>query len=683
MEAGGILAALIAVLAVLVLPGLPASLVLRLRPLTAAAFAAPLSMAVVAVSAELGRLLGLAWNLLVPLATGLLLALGLSLVTRPWRRRRLQAVPGQEPSAPPAAAEPDTSRRWWPAAVAGGLLIGGGVLVLRQLRIMGSITAVSQTYDNVFHLSAVRHILRHQDASAWLVGGMNSLPGNESFYPALWHQLGSLVVQLSGQDLVLVSNVQMLVVGCIVFPVALMALVRGTTTAGPLGVFLTGALVPISSAFPLTMMSWGIILPYLLSLCVLPLALLAIAQIIGLVPNRPDPPPRLTQVVLLIASCFAVAIAHPQGALVALALGLPMMVWATGLRWREGRTEPVAGTVHHGGGLLGGRWPLTVVTVLGLAGGAAVWYVARPGITSAVWEPNASLVEAIGQVGSLAGNATPAWEPLGVVMAAAVLSVALLSRSRWMLLAFLSGAFLSVATRATPVGELRYLITGGFYSDNNRIAAIPVLIAVPILAVGIDAAARWAWARWGTGREDRGPRHARLAPVAAVLIAASLLTLSWVAPNTRVNEGYSVFAWQEPELLSADERELLERLPEVVEPGEVIATNAWNGSSLAYAISDRDVLNIYMGFEAEPEVHLLNAELDEANTNPEVCDAAAELDVEYALDFGPREMHGKRATYTGLNEISETGAAEVVLQVGEAKLLKMLPCRGVDGSMNG
>ncbi len=87
------------------------------------------------------------------------------------------------------------------------------------------------------------------------------------------------------------------------------------------------------------------------------------------------------------------------------------------------------------------------------------------------------------------------------------------------------------------------------------------------------------------------------------------------------------------------------------------------------------------GFSAEPAVHLLNAELDEAGNDPEVCDAMIELDVEYALDFGPDELFGRQATYTGLNEISETGAAEEVLRVGDASLWRMLPCRGTDGSM--
>ena len=56
---------------------------------------------------------------------------------------------------------------------------------------------------------------------------------------------------------------------------------------------------------------------------------------------------------------------------------------------------------------------------------------------------------------------------------------------------------------------------------------------------------------------------------------------------------------------------------------------------------------------------------------------------EYALDFGPEELHGRYATYTGLDEISTSGAAEVVDAEGEARLLRLLPCRLPDGSMSG
>jgi hypothetical protein len=295
---------------------------------------------------------------------------------------------------------------------------------------------------------------------------------------------------------------------------------------------------------------------------------------------------------------------------------------------------------------------------------------------SAVWEPNATLKQAIGQTVSLAPNATPSWLPLGIVVGVCALAVLLGSRSRWLLVAFVAAGAMSVATRATPVGDLRYVLTGNWYSDNNRVTVMLATAAVPLLAVGLDVMLREAARRMPALRGAAGG-------LLALVLCAAIIALGFFSPSTVRSDEYLEREWRGDALLSADERALLEQLPEVVPEDAVIATNAWNGSSLAYAISDRQVLNTFMGFQAEPEVHLLNAELDDAATNPEVCDAAEELNVEYALDFGPRELHGRSATYTGLNEISETGSAEVVLQVGEAKLLRMLPCRGTDGSMNG
>ena len=73
------------------------------------------------------------------------------------------------------------------------------------------------------------------DGSAWTVGGMTTLPGEETFYPALWHQTVSLVVQLSGQDIVLASNLVMLLLGTTVWPLALMALGLAVAVAFPVG----------------------------------------------------------------------------------------------------------------------------------------------------------------------------------------------------------------------------------------------------------------------------------------------------------------------------------------------------------------------------------------------------------------------------------------------------------------
>jgi hypothetical protein len=672
-----ILATLGAALLVLGGPGLPTVLALRLRPLTAVVAAVPVSLLLIALTAEAGHLLGIPWTLLSPLVLGLVVGGAL------WplgRRRTLAAASEQgafleDPAAPgSAAARVLASRRGRALALLAGLGVGGGTLLVQALSAMGGIDTVNQTYDNVFHLNAVRHVLRAGDGSAWVVGGMTSLPGNEGYYPAAWHQVVSLVVQVSGQGIAHASNVVMLLLATVVWPLGLMALMRTSTTAGPLGWMAAGALAGVTGAFPMALMSWGIVLPYFLSLSLMPLVVIVVSRLAGLAPHSSQRLSGLQLAVLLPAVCGAVALAHPQGVFVGMALGLPVLVWGTLSRARD----RVAARTATAPGAPGARrvWPLAVLTVAALLGSAAAWIRLRPSESSAVWEPNASPKEAIGQALSLAPNATPTFVPLGLVMLGCAAAVLLLSRSRWLLAPWLAATALSVLTRSTPVGDLRYLLLGTWYTDNNRVTALIAVAAIPVLALGIESLQRAAARRRPA---VAGTPGLVVAAVAALLV----LALGLVSPGTRVNQNYVEDGWRTGVLLSDDERELLERLPEVVPEDAVIATNAWNGSALAYALSDRQVLNLYMGFQAEPEVHLLNAALDDARTDPEVCDAAQELDVEYALDFGPQEIHGRSATYTGLNEISETGAAEVVLQVGEAKLLRMLPCRGTDGSMNG
>ncbi|MGO3209585.1 MAG: DUF6541 family protein, partial [Brachybacterium sp.] len=216
MDVLRIIATLGAALLILGAPGLPTVLALRLRPLTAVAAVAPASLLMITIAAEAGHLLGIPWTVASPLVLGLLLGAAL------WPIRRRQALAAatsgdstsEHDSRDPGLPAPRflETRRGHAAAILIGLVIGGGVLLARVLPMMGGIHAISQTYDNIFHLNAVRHILRAGDGSAWVVGGMTALPGTEVYYPAVWHQAVSLVTQVSGQDIILASNVVMLLV---------------------------------------------------------------------------------------------------------------------------------------------------------------------------------------------------------------------------------------------------------------------------------------------------------------------------------------------------------------------------------------------------------------------------------------------------------------------------------------
>ena len=687
------LAALVAAVLVLAVPGLPAVLMLRLRPLTALVALVPTSLLVIALAAEAGHLLAVPWTPLSPLVLALLLGAAL------WPlRRRLAAAPAPRDAGPadarassavssPSAGADDDSDAAAPGVAVGraapavplgalaasargraavlltGLVIGGGSILVQALGVMGSVRAVSQTYDNVFHLNAVRHVLRLGDASAWTVGGMTALPGEESFYPSLWHQAVSLVVQLSGQEIPLASNMLMLLLAAVVWPLGLMALMRTSTAAGPLGWLAAGSLAGITATFPLVMFSFGILLPYFLSLTMLPMVVITLVHLAGLAPASRQRLRPLQVAVLLPVSCAAAALAHPQAVFGGLVIGVPLLAWACLVRLRV--------RLLRGPGPGRRVWPLLLGTAAVVAAAVPVWLELRPAEAASFWTPTATAPQAVGQTLSLAADESPTWVPLGLVMMLCGAAVLAGSRSRWLLAPCAAVMVMSVLARSVPEGSLRYLLTGNWYGDGHRIVALLAVVAIPVLALGVEVilvrAARLLPVLRGAA-----------SPLLAVAVLLGLLVPSLLSPSGRDSVRFAAYQWQSDLLLTADERELLERLPEVVPEDAVIATNALNGSSLAYAISDREVLNIYMSFQAEPEVHLLNRALDDARTEPEVCDAVHELDVEYALDFGPREVGPGSATYLGLNEISRTGAAEVVLQVGEAKLLRMLPCRGTD-----
>lgn len=664
-----VLAAAAAAILVLALPGLPAVLALRLRPLTALAALAPASLVVVTLAAEAGHLLGVPWSPLSPLV----LAAALGAALWPLRRRLAPIGADHAGSSDADGVDADASSAATPlralaasprgraAALLTGLVIGGGVITVQALGAMGSVRAVSQTYDNVFHLNAVQYVLRHGDASAWTVGAMTALPGEEHYYPSLWHQAVSLVVQVSGQEIPLASNVVMLLLAAVVWPLGLMALVRTCTTAGPLGWTAAGALAGISGTFPLSLMAFGLLLPYFLSMTLMPMVLLVLVHLAGLAPASAQRLRPLQLAVLLPMVCAAAALAHPQAVFGGLVIGLPLLVCGciAGLRERRARGPQAAPRVM----------PLLLVTVVVTAAAVPAWLVLRPRESASFWTPTASVTEAVGQTLSLAANKSPTWIPLGLVMLVCLAAVLLGSRTRWPLVTCAAVMAMSVITRSAPEGPVRYLLTGNWYSDSFRIVALLALGAIPVLALGIEVLLHRA-------AQALPVLGGAAAPAFAVAVVLALLVPSLLSPSARAAARFSAEQWQSDLLLSADERELLERLPEVVPEDAVIATNALNGSSLAYAISDRKVLNTYMSFQAEPEVHLLNRSLDDARSEPEVCDAVHELDVEYALDFGPQEVGPGEATYLGLNEISRTGAAEVVLQVGEAKLLRMEPCRG-------
>ena len=257
----GALPAILIALAVLLVPGLAIGLVLRLRLFDAVALAPLVTVTLISVSAVAAPFAGIGWSVLpVLVLTVLVLAACFGITRFAWY-----------PARTAGSGEHSFLRHqgpWFAAAAAAFLLIGWQVV-----HIIGAPENFSQTFDNNFHLNAVRYILDTGNASSLTLTSMTSADQPAYFYPAAWHGFVSLIVQLSGAPITAATSAAIIAVSAAVWPLSVLFAVRRLAKLVPAAVLGAGILVGSFSAFPILLLDFGVLYPNLLSLAMVPAAL--------------------------------------------------------------------------------------------------------------------------------------------------------------------------------------------------------------------------------------------------------------------------------------------------------------------------------------------------------------------------------------------------------------------------
>jgi hypothetical protein len=237
-------------------------------------------------------------------------------------------------------------------------------------------------------------------------------------------------------------------------------------------------------------------------------------------------------------------------------------------------------------------------------------------------------------------------------------------------------------------GRIRTFLTGVWYNDPQRLAAILPIVILPVAVVG----AVYAWDLCRRGGQRVGARrhlqersaYAGLKPAgqrAAAVVAAALLVVATQQGNVEAAQTSAASKYRigpSSPLVSADELAVLERLAKEVPQDAVIIGNPWNGSSLAYAIADRRTLQLHILGATSKDLELIYARLNQAASDPEVCAAVSRLGARYVLDFGHREVNdgeGRSISFDGLDDLAARGVAEPVDAQGSATLYKITACR--------
>ena len=615
-------------------PGLVINWAIGMRPLTALGLAPLVSTGVVAVAAVLADLVGLPWGPL-PIG-GLTLLLGMAgwLVRRRRGWRPDQPVPG--------------GTGWLPGALGFAAVIG----VVDALRVVGEPKNFSQTYDNIFHLNGVRWMVDNRNGSAL---DMRMVTGDDpaAFYPTAWHDVASgTLLGMGSNDAVAATNALIIVCLAVIWPLSGLLLVRRILGTSPVNTLATAVLIAGFTPMPYLLLRFGVLYPNFLGLCLLP-AMLAVAVSLldlGAGPRWPLP----QTFVVAVIGVVTLVLSHPNVALTLLCVIGSVMItcWA----WRRPRT----------------RWRLLAWAGWGVAALAAYAQV-RPPQVALFWGPKRTVLDA----GIEAALLSPLESRLVVVPAllttVGIIAVLWTRRHWWLLGSHAALCLLWLVAASRDIGRLRDYIVGPWYNDPYRLAAMLPITAIPLAAVGlvflVEHGTSW-WQRAGRPAPDQ-------ALIALITAGILLVTTQLVGGKPQMvewtHESYRIT--DQSALVDSDEYAVLMKVPELVGVDEVIAVNPWNGSSMAYALTGRPTTATHVLYSPDPDKQVLIDGLDEAATDPAVCPAIINLDVQWVLDFGnQRLINNERKPYPGWDDLATASGFEVAYQQGSAVLYKVTAC---------
>jgi hypothetical protein len=561
------------------------------------------------------------------------------------------------------------------------LVLGSAALMVAKklLPAMGTPDSFAQVYDNVFHLNAIRYILETGNASSLNLGNMLTGGSGMSVYPSVWHSASALVAQLGSVNVFVAENAIILAVVALVWPLACIALVRGVLGPKIIATVVAGILSTSFWIFPFQIIQWGPLLPNTLAYSILPIAVLLLASAFGLV--REPLADWFTTAVLLLVAVAAMFLTQPNGFSSMLAFTIPMLggLWLRVL-FRASQDK--------------NRTRQVVVTFVWGIAAAILFVIIWKSLLLSYdnWKPNRTFVEAVKDVvtgGLLGRNFT--W--LASIFAAmGLLGIVIRRRGWWIIGCMAIAGGLYVTAAWAPVGAFRHAITGSWYQDPYRLAALVPLFTIVLASVGADGLVTAASRLLKRLFVRIGGRLAHLTqnPSIAVQTVAGLLVLivglsvmvpltihanhkGMKAVTTKISQTWSFKpGW----IVSSPEYILMSRLDNEVPEDAVIAVDPFNGGSLAYAISGRKVTQFHLGPAPSKDLLAVAKDLATAQPGSETCKLADNLNIDYVLDFGSFYMLDIPAAkqYPGFVEIKESSTLELIDKQDHAKLYKVVGC---------
>jgi hypothetical protein len=290
-----------------------------------------------------------------------------------------------------------------------------------------------------------------------------------------------------------------------------------------------------------------------------------------------------------------------------------------------------------------------------------------------VWPPFETAAQATGEFVMFGFNGNIGQPVLAAIaIVGGVVIVLRVRREAWLPVSALVFGIMYVLAAGVN-GRVRDVLTGFWYHDSYRLAALVAMTAVPVIGVMLAAGARWLVDRRGG---DRWRTWCRPVAFGAVVLLGLAVLFAPGASQQRIWIGQSFKTW----MLAPDERAFLAKAQGKVPAGVKIANNPYDGSGLAYGLFGMNVLfpamdGNWMG-TWDPEKKVVAESLTMQGFTPEVCAALKEWSVGYLLQLHdrPYSAQGEAPEWAGLRVNGKSSGFSPVLVDGDMGLYRVTGC---------
>ena len=538
-----------------------------------------------------------------------------------------------------------------------------------------------------------------------------------SFYPASWHMVCALTVQLTGATVPLVVNASQYVSVALTFPLGICALLAILFDADPKALFF-GALTCFACVyFPWEFLIFGPIFPNMAAFSATPAIL---ALFIALSSDGRGMRELAPMVGAFVISGIGLGGLHPNAIFFSAVFLIPycvMRVWELASAWKGSRTVSAAAAAGF------------------IVFCAAVWYgcFRLPVFADIVWHRWGSFADEwqeivnIATIGFLYGDwyEFAAQLPLAALIVLGASCAAHDPKRRWLVASYLFACFIAFVS-ATRDDDFKQLVAGFWYTDHIRLAGMCAITGIPLSTMAL------AWIHEQTCRVvrlyngNRKPTHPRkIAAVCACIFLAVNFLPEFNLPgsyfDTILNEGlnddididlfltynearrravgrkyhsvHTTFGDYHSAVLnktisevpfSPRERKFLNRVVDEVGTDALIINNPMDGSFLAYGYHN---LNLYyrtfVWAKENPESTLIRTSLANIASDQSVRDLVNQLGAQYVLILSEYKSSGSfvnmrgdysKTAFAGISSITpDTPGFELVMEEYELRLYRIVP----------